>query len=110
MNLIRDSADAKVDIFVVFITPRFYARLPVRYLVGSLYLPQMMRSRTKSFRYAGVCLVYCPGVVVTVGGGVLTRGRLRLTSGTSGLCVIVVASLGCPYGALPAGGFALPDT
>jgi len=65
----------------------------------------MAQSHTKSFRYAGGCLVYCPGGIVTVVGGVLTGGRLRLTSSTSSLFVTVVVSLVSPYGAPPAEGF-----
>jgi len=57
MNLVCDSAEAKVNICVVFITPCSFARFPVQYLVESLYLPQMMRSHTKSHLYAGSCLV-----------------------------------------------------
>jgi len=81
----------------------------VRYSIGLLYLPLLVWSHIKSVRYAGGCLVYCPEGVVTVGGGVLTRGRLRLTSGTSSLFVTVAVFLVSAYGAPPAGGFALPD-
>jgi len=98
MNLIRDSAEAKVDIFVVFTTPMFLC-------------PSSRTVPNRTFWYAGVCLVPCPGYVVTVGGSVLTRGLLRLTSGTSSLFVTVVVSKVFPYGAPPTGGggFALPD-
>jgi len=85
--------------------PRFFASFSVRRFPELLYLPLMAQSRTKSFRYAGVCLVHCPGRVVTVGGGALTRGLLLLTGGTSSLFVMVVVSLVSPYEAPPAGGF-----
>jgi len=57
MNLICDSAEAKVDIRVVFITPTYFCRFYVRCPVESLYLPQMLRSHTKSFLCIEVCLV-----------------------------------------------------
>jgi len=37
--------------------------------------------------------MYCPGRIVTVGGGVLTRGLLCFTGGVSSLFVTVVSYL-----------------
>jgi len=54
------------------------------------------QSHTKSFRYAGGCLVHCPrskeSGVLTGGGGVLTSRLLRSTGGVTGLLVTGVSS------------------
>jgi len=83
--------------------PRFFASLPVRHLIGLLYLPLMAQSHTKSFRYSGGCLVHCPGGVVTAGGGILTSGLLCLTGGVSSLLVTVDSSPISPDGASSGG-------
>jgi len=114
MNPICDSAGAKIDIFVVLTTPTFCCQSPVRHLVRLSYLPLSTQSHTKSFRYAGGCLVRCPhskegGViaggdgVVTGGGSVLTGGLLRSTGGFTGLLATGVSSLISPDGAPPWG-------
>jgi len=69
-----------------------------------------MQSHTKSVRYTGVCLVRCPGGVVTGGDGVLTSGLLCLMGDVCGLLVTVASSPRSPDGAPPRGVFALQDT